>query len=96
MKPKIQSIHFDADKKLLDFIEERVDKLDKYYPNIVGSEVILKVEKNSTTENKVAEIRLKVPGDDLFVKKQCKSFEEALDTGIDALKKQLAKKKEKG
>jgi putative sigma-54 modulation protein len=95
MTVKIQSVHFDADKKLLEFIQERVDKLNLYFDGIIHSEVILKLDKAEGAENKIAEIILHIPGNDLFAKKQCKSFEEAIDTSIDALKTQVKKHKEK-
>jgi len=92
---KINSVHFDADKKLIEFIQERVNKLSIYYDKIIDSEVILKVENSHDTENKVAEIKLLIPGNDIFAKKQCKSFEEATDMAIEALRRQLKKHKEK-
>lgn len=95
MKVNIQTIHFDADQKLLDFVEERVNKLIQLYDGVVASEVSLKLDKSETNENKIAEIRLQISGNDLFAKKQCKSFEEAADNAIDALRKQLIKYKEK-
>lgn len=95
MTVKIQSVHFDADKKLLAFVEERVDKLTHYYDGIIKSEVILKLDKGESVDNKIAEIKLHIAGNDLFAKKQCKSFEEAVDTSIDALKSQVKKHKEK-
>jgi putative sigma-54 modulation protein len=95
MTLKIQSVHFDADKKLLAFVEERVDKLTHFYDGILTSEVILKLDKSSDAENKIAEIKLHIAGNDLFAKKQCKSFEEAVDMSIEALKVQVKKHKEK-
>ena len=95
MKVKIQSIHFDADKKLLDFIQEKVTKLETYYDQILRSEVVLKIDKSDVSENKVVEIRVYIPGNDLFVKKQCKSFEESVDIAVEALRKQITKHKEK-
>ena len=92
---KINSVHFDADKKLVDFIHERVDKLANYYDKIIDGEVILKVDNTNTTDNKIAEIKLLIPGNDMFAKKQCKSFEEATDTAVEALRRQLSKHKEK-
>ena len=91
----IHSIHFDADKKLLDLINKKVKKLDQYFDSIIRSEVFLKIDKASTTHNKVVEIKLNVPGNDLFVKRQCQSFEEAADECTDALRQQLKKRKEK-
>jgi putative sigma-54 modulation protein len=95
MTVKIQSVHFDADKRLLEFIQEKVDKLTMYYDGIINSEVILKIDKSDGMDNKIAEIKLHIPGNDLFAKKQCKSFEEAVDTSIDALKIQVKKHKDK-
>lgn len=92
---KISSVHFDADRKLIEFIQNRVDKLANYYDKIIDGEVILKVENSNDTENKVAEIKLLVPGNDIFAKKQCKSFEEATDNAVEALRRQLKKHKEK-
>ncbi len=95
MTIKIQSIHFDADKKLLEFVQEKVDKLHQFYDGIIKSDVILRLDKSSDTENKVAEIRVYIPGNDLFAKRQCKSFEEAIDTSLNALRIQVTKRKEK-
>jgi putative sigma-54 modulation protein len=95
MKVKIQSIHFDADKKLLDFINEKMEKLQHFYDHIIQSEVFLKIDKSDDTSNKIAEIRIHIPGHELFAKKQCKTFEEAVDTAIDALTKQVIRYKEK-
>ncbi|PIQ16511.1 MAG: ribosomal subunit interface protein [Flavobacteriales bacterium CG18_big_fil_WC_8_21_14_2_50_32_9] len=92
---KINSVHFDADKKLIEFIHERVNKLSQYYDKIIDSEVILKVENTSSIDNKIVEIKLIIPGNDAFAKKQCKSFEEATDTAVEALRRQLKKHKEK-
>lgn len=95
MKVSINSVHFKTDKKLDSFITEKVEKLSDMYDGIIGSEVTLKVNNTVDPENKVAEIRLLVPGNDLFAKKQSKSFEEATDNAVDALRKQLHKHKEK-
>ncbi|HEY0029923.1 MAG TPA: ribosome-associated translation inhibitor RaiA [Bacteroidia bacterium] len=95
MTVQIQSVHFDADKKLLDFVEERIDKLTLYYDGIISSDVTLRIDKSDGADNKIAEIKLHIAGNDLFAKKQCKSFEEAIDTSIDALKAQVKKHKEK-
>ena len=95
MKINISSIHFKADQKLEDFIQERLNKLSTTYEGVIGSEVTLKLDNSINTENKVAEIKLFVRGNDLFAKKQCKSFEEATDSAVDALRKQLSKRKEK-
>ena len=95
MRVKIQSIHFDADKKLIDFIENKVSKLNTYSNKIIDAEVFLRLDKSSSQENKIAEIKLLVPGNDLFAKRQCKTFEEATDQSVEALRRQLKKQKEK-
>ncbi len=96
MNIKIHSIRFDADHKLLSFIEGKTNKLGVFYDNIQGAEVFLRLDKDrSDRENKLVEIKLDVAGNTLFSKKQCKTFEEATDLSVEALKKQLIKHKEK-
>ncbi len=95
MKIKIHSIHFDADQKLVDFVQEKVDKLDHFFDKIIDVEVFLRLDKASNNENKIAEIRLNVPGSNLFSKKQSKSFEESIDSTVEALRRQVKKYKEK-
>jgi putative sigma-54 modulation protein len=95
MTINIQSVHFDADKKLLDFITEKVEKITTYYGDIINSEVTLKLDKNSNNENKIAEIKMLGGGHEFFAKKQCASFEEATDMVCEALKSQVKKYKEK-
>lgn len=95
MKVNINSVHFKTDRKLDTFITEKVEKLSDLYDGIIGSEVTLRVNNGEDHGNKVAEIRLLVPGNDLFAKKQSKSFEEATDIAVDALRKQLTRHKEK-
>jgi len=95
MKVNIQSVHFDADQKLIDFIESKVLKLTGQYDKIIETDVTLRIDKATNNENKIAEIRLHVPGNDLYAKRQCKSFEEATDQSVDALKNQIIKHKEK-
>ena len=93
MQLQIQSVHFNADRKLEIFIEDKLSKLNNRYDQIIGSDVILRLEKSDTRENKIAEIKLKIRGNDLFAKKQSKTFEEATDLAIDALKRQISKRK---
>ena len=95
MKLKIHSIHFDADQKLEKFVNTKVNKLDQFYDRIIEGEVFLRLDKSESNENKIAEIKLHIPGSEFFVKKQCKSFEEATDTAVEALRRQVKKHKEK-
>ena len=95
MNITIHSVHFDADQKLEKFITSKVGKLGQYIDGVISAEVFLRLEKSQTPENKITEIKMKVRGGDFFVKKQCRTFEEATDQSIDALKKQIIKHKEK-
>lgn len=95
MKLNIQSIHFDADQKLLDFTQKKLDKLDLYFDRIVSGEVFLRLEKSDTRENKLVEIKLLVPGSELFASKHAVSFEEAVEEASEALRRQVKKMKEK-
>jgi putative sigma-54 modulation protein len=95
MEIRVHSIHFDADKKLLEFIDRKVEKLTVFDDKLMSGEVFLRVEKANDDSNKVAEIKIKTPGSELFAKKQCASFEEATDLAVDALRKQIKKNKEK-
>lgn len=95
MNVQIQSVKFDADKRLIDFIESKITKLDRFVERTTGAEVILKIDKDPERGNKVATIRLEVPGIDLVAEQRSPSFEESVDMAIDALKKQLEKHKGK-
>lgn len=95
MTTNIQSIHFDADRKLIDFINDKVGRLSTLHEGIISSDVILRLDKSASADNKIAEVKLLAKGHELFAKKQCASFEEAIDTACDALKTQIKKYKEK-
>ena len=95
MRVDVQSVNFNADKELIQFIEKKVNGLEKYYDKIVTTEVFLKVQQTSEKENKVVEIKLNIPGNDIVVKKQSKTFEEGAMLATDALKRKLRQKKEK-
>jgi putative sigma-54 modulation protein len=95
MKVNINAVRFKADQKLEDFINEKVGKLSTYYEGVIGSEVTLKLENHEKVKTKVAEIRLMIKGYDLFAKKESSTFEEATDTAVEALRRQLRKHKDK-
>lgn len=95
MTINIQSVHFDADRKLLGFVNEKVAKLKTYYDGIINSEITLRLDKNSNSQNKVAEIKMLGRGHEFFAKRQCASFEEATDLACEALKSQVKRHKEK-
>ena len=95
MKVTTQSVNFNADGTLLDFIQRRMNKLDLFYDRTIGADVFLKVVNTSEKANKIAEVKLHVPGDVFVVKKKCKSFEEAVDSACGSLERKLVKKKSK-
>ncbi len=93
MKVNIQSVRFDADRRLIEFVEAKMDRLDRFAERATGADVILKLDKDHEKGNKVATVTLRMPGGDLVADDQAKSFEEAVDNAIDALKRQLEKAK---
>lgn len=96
MNINVHSIHFDADQKLIDFIQERIEKLTQYHDGIQNASVFLRLEHDGENrENKVVEIRLKVPGNELFAKRQGKTFEEAAVEAVEALRSQAGRTKER-
>jgi putative sigma-54 modulation protein len=95
MKITVQSIRFNADKKLLEFIQKKADKLDTFYDQIISGEVYLKLENVEDEANKITEIKLMLPGTQIFAKEQCKTFEEATDLAVECLRKQIGKYKQK-
>jgi putative sigma-54 modulation protein len=95
MKVNVNAVNFTVDRKLVDFAQQRIDRLEKYYDKIITSEVYLKVDNTSDKENKIVEIKIHVPGDDFLVKKQCKTFEEAIELSAESLERSLVKRKEK-
>ena len=95
MTINIQSVHFDADRKLLDFITEKTGKLNLFYDGLINCEVTLRLDKSKTSDNKITEMKLLGRGHEFFAKKQCATFEEATDLVCEALKNQVKKYKEK-
>lgn len=90
MKLQVHSIHFDADVKLIDFVQRKLDKLETFYDRLVDGEVFLRIN-NEGIENKTVEVKLRVPGSQLFAIEKARSFEEATDLAAEALIVQLKK-----
>lgn len=96
MNIKVNSVHFTADQKLIDFVSKKVSKMDTFFEGILSAEVSLKVEKPEAANNKVSEIRISLPAaENLFARKQADSFEEATDLAVEAIRRQLKRHKEK-
>ena len=95
MKLQMHSIRFDADHKLLSFIQKKADKLDRFFDRIIDGEVFMRLDKDDNMENKIIEIKLNIPKNQLFAKERARTFEAASDLAIDALRKQIVKHKDK-
>jgi putative sigma-54 modulation protein len=95
MKLQMHSIHFDADRKLIDFIQRKADKLDTFHGRIIDGEVTMRLNKDETQENKLVELKVRIPGQQLFSREQARTFEAATDMVVDCMKRQLVKHKAK-
>ena len=95
MNTVINAVKFKPDQKLEQFVNDKVGKLEKHFDGITSCEVILKVDKPESDNNKIAEINLALPGQNLFNSKQANSFEEAVSDCVDTLKVQIDKYKER-
>ena len=95
MNVQIQSVKFDAGQRLLEFIEKKLAKLDRVAADATGIDVVLKLEKDDERGNKLAVITLRMPGGDIRVEEQARTFEEAIDSSMDVLKRQIEKRKER-
>ena len=91
---RIESPHLTVDAKLIDYVEKKLERLDHYFDRILDADVILKLENAGQIKDKIVEVKLHVPGDTLFVKDVDKTFEAAMDSAFDALKRQVIKYKE--
>ena len=94
MKWDIQTVGFNAKDELMDSVKERVEKLSKYYNPIIGAEVYLRLLYDDHKENKKVQIKLNIPGEDIYAEDQSESFEHSLIEASDKVKKQLIKKKD--
>lgn len=95
MKMNVQSVNFTADQKLVNFIQKKLDKLENHFDNVIYADVYLKVENTSEKENKIAEILLSIPGDEIICKKKGRRFEVGVDECVSSLERQLQKRKKK-
>lgn len=87
----IQSLDFTAKKQLQEFIKKRMESFSGRNPDVIGADVKLKLDKSSTNDNKICEVRLQIPGNDLFASRQNATFEEAVRDAVQALQKQMEK-----
>ena len=95
MRVQTESVQFKADQKLISFIERKVGKMEQLYDRIIDAKVVLKLENSGQVKDKIAEVRLNLPGDTLFAKESNKTFEASIDSAASSLKRQLIKYKER-
>jgi len=96
MNVSIQTVRFDADSKLTEYINRKLEKLNTFHDQIVKVEVFLKLDNVvHTIKDKVAEISIHVPKHNFFVKASSKSFEESFDSAMDSVINQIKRKKDK-
>ncbi len=96
MDVKIQTVHFTADEKLVEYVKRKVDKLNTFHERITKVDVFLKLDNVvHTIKDKIAEIRVHVPRHDFFVKSSSKSFEESFDSALESMVNQMKRQKEK-
>ena len=96
MNVNIQTQHFDADSRLVSYVEKKLEKLTQFHDRITTIDVFLKLDNVvHTIKDKIAEIRVHIPRHDFFVKHSSKSFEESFDTALDSVITQIKRKKEK-
>ena len=92
----VQAIHFDADNKLIEIVNRKIEKLQQYHDRIIKVDIFLILDNVAhNIKDKIAEIRVHVPRSDFFVKATSKSFETSFDEALDAMIQQIKKKKEK-
>ena len=95
MKIEIQWIDFTSKQELKDFVYEKVNTLVRFYREVIGSEIVLRIDNSHTRENKVCQIRLTIPGNDLLATGRSKTFEQATLKVVKALRRQIQKLKNK-
>lgn len=97
MRLQIQAVRFTADERLLNFVQQKINKLETFYDNITGGDVFLKLDKSDNTkiQQKLVEVKLYVPGGSVFVREKGTTFEEATDLAVDVLKMRVKKFKSK-
>jgi putative sigma-54 modulation protein len=95
MQITIQYLHFTASAQLNELVNEKISKLGHLSDKVESADVCLKADKGESGEDKLCEIRLSIPGNDLFVKKHAHTYEEATTKAVDALHEQISKLKSK-
>lgn len=95
MRVHTEAVQFKADRKLTEFVERKLSKIEQYFDRVIEARVTLKLENSGQIRDKIAEARLQVPGEVLFAKATHKTFEGSVDSVVQSLKRQVKKYKEK-
>ena len=96
MNVNIQTVHFDADGKLIAYIQKKIEKLTQFHDRITKVDIYLKLDNIvHNIKDKIVEIKVMIPRHEFFVKHTCKSFEESFDVAMDAVITQIKRKKER-
>lgn len=95
MRIHTEAVQFKADQKLITFVEKKITKMAQFYDRIIEANVILKLENSGQVKDKIAEVKLSVPGDVLFAKESSKTFEASVDQATESLRRQLVKYKDR-
>ena len=94
MEVNIQSVKFDASKQLIEFVEKKMSRLERFEDSATGVDVVFKLDKDNEKGNKVALVTLHVPGNDILTEQRARTFEEAIDLALDAIKRQIEKRRD--
>ena len=93
MKVSVQSVNFNISGELVEYIEKKVNNLEKFHDHILGAEVYLKVQSTSEKDNKTVEVKMNLPGNDIVAKKQSRTFEDGVSQAADSIRKTIIKTK---
>jgi len=88
-------VKFDASKQLIEFVEKKMSRLERFEDSATGVDVVFKLDKDNEKGNKVALVTLHVPGNDILTEQRARTFEEAIDLALDAIKRQIEKRRDK-
>lgn len=95
MKVYTEAVQFKADEKLISFIDRKLSKMDHFFDRIINARVVLKLENSGQVRDKIAEVRLNVPGEVLIAKSTSRTFESSVDGAVASLKRQIIKYKDR-
>ncbi len=93
MEINIKSLKFDADQKLIAFVEKKVARLERFYEGL--TEVNVTMTLLHEPDNKDVKLQIHIPGEELIIQRNAKTFEDAVTECADAMKEKLTRAREK-